>query len=208
MSKGVSRMEGGSGLAREYLKEPYSRVLIPDVETGTYTAKIAEFPGCIAQGDTPEEAYRNLEAAAESWIEELLDMGQQVPEPAVNNQYSGRIALRLPKSLHRKAAQLAEREGTSLNQFLVAAIAEQVGSGGLYARMPEWLEAWATRAIANPAASITGTTFQTTSAWTGPTYGQEVLTELGSPAIFIGRRADTARAIDRPSEFYLIREES
>lgn len=132
-------MDEGNGLARDYLKAPYSRVLIPDAETGTYTAKIAEFPGCVAQGDTPEEAYRNLEAAAESWIEEVLGMGQRVPEPATGNQYSGRVALRLPKSLHRNAAQLAEREGISLNQFLVSTIAERVGSGNLYERLTEKL---------------------------------------------------------------------
>ena len=121
-------MDETNGVARSYLQAPYSRTLIPDAETATYTAKIAEFPGCVAQGGTPEEAYRNLEAAAESWIEELLGMGQQVPEPAAGNQYSGRVALRLPRSLHRNAAQLAEREGTSLNQFLVSAIAEKVGA--------------------------------------------------------------------------------
>lgn len=131
----MSRMDEDNRLAREYLKAPYSRVLIPDAETSTYAAKITEFPGCVAQGDTPEEAYRNLEAAAESWIEELVGMGQRVPEPSVFNQYSGRIALRLPKSLHRNAAQLAEREGTSLNQFLVSAIAQSVGTSDLYQGM-------------------------------------------------------------------------
>jgi predicted RNase H-like HicB family nuclease len=141
MSKGVGQMDETNAVAREYLKAPYSRILIPDDETGTYTAKIAEFPGCIAQGDSPAEAYRNLEAAAESWINELLGMGEEVPDPAASNSYSGRIALRLPKSLHRSAAQLAEQEGTSLNQFLVAAIAERVGSGSLYAEMAQRLQA-------------------------------------------------------------------
>lgn len=134
-------MNEANEVARDYLKAPYSRILIPDDETGTYTAKIAEFPGCVAQGDSPEEAYQNLEAAAESWIEELLGMGEGVPEPAASNSYSGRVALRLPKSLHRNAAQLAEREGTSLNQFLVAAVAERVGAGTLYAEVARRL-AW------------------------------------------------------------------
>jgi predicted RNase H-like HicB family nuclease len=116
---------------KEYLREPYSRVLTPDEETGTYTAEIREFPGCVAQGDTPEEAFKNLEAAAGSWIEVALAMGQTIPEPAQEESYSGRIVLRLPKSLHRRAAQAAERDGTSLNQFLVAAVAEQLGAVGI-----------------------------------------------------------------------------
>jgi predicted RNase H-like HicB family nuclease len=122
---------------KEYLREPYSRVLTPDEETGTYTAEIREFPGCVAQGDSPEEAYRNLEAAAESWIEVALEVGQAIPEPAQEESYSGRVALRLPKSLHRRAAQAAERDGTSLNQFLVAAVAEQLGAGRIGALIAE-----------------------------------------------------------------------
>ncbi len=140
MSKGVGQMEEANKTAKDYLRAPYSRVLVPDDETGTYTAKIAEFPGCVAQGESPEEAYRNLEAAAESWIDELLGMGQQVPEPGIDNRYSGRVALRLPKSLHRNAARLADREGTSLNQLIVAAVAEWVGANTLYAQMTQSLE--------------------------------------------------------------------
>lgn len=37
------------------------------------------------------------------------------------------MVLRLPKSLHKKAARLAERDGVSLNQFIVAGLAEHVG---------------------------------------------------------------------------------
>jgi len=134
-------MSEGIKTPKEYLKLPYSRILTPDEETGTYAAEIREFSGCVAQGDTPEEAYRNLEAAAESWIEVALDMGQEIPEPSSDGGYSGRIALRLPKTLHQIAARMAERDGTSLNQFLVAAIAERVGAGKLYAQMAQTLEA-------------------------------------------------------------------
>ncbi len=112
-----------------YLKLPYARLLTPDLESGTYTAEIQDLPGCIAQGDTPQQALENLENAAASWIQVALEQGQAIPEPfSMHPVPSGRIALRLPKTLHRQAAQMAEREGASLNQFLVAAIAEKVGA--------------------------------------------------------------------------------
>jgi hypothetical protein len=41
--------------------------------------------------------------------------------------YSGKLVVRLPKSLHRQAALAANREGVSLNQFIVSSIAEQIG---------------------------------------------------------------------------------
>lgn len=67
--------------AAGFLRLPYRRVLVPDSESGTITALVDEFPGCIAQGDDPAEAYARLEAAAESWIEAALEMGQDIPPP-------------------------------------------------------------------------------------------------------------------------------
>jgi len=118
--------------AQELLKKPYTRVLIPDEETGTFTAQILEFPGCVAQGNNPAEAYERLESTAESWIEAALEMQQEIPPPTADIQFSGKFALRLPRSLHRQAAQLAESEGTSLNQFIVSILAEKIGAINLY----------------------------------------------------------------------------
>lgn len=121
----------------DYPKLPYTRILIPDEETGTYSAEIAEFPGCFAQGETPEEAYKELEEVAKSWIEAALDLGQEIPRPMARYDYSGRFALRLPKSLHREASLAAEREGVSLNQFIVSAISERLGALNLYEKLAE-----------------------------------------------------------------------
>lgn len=112
-----------SSIVDKYLKLPYSRVLIPDEETHTFTARIVEFPGCVAQGDLPAEAYEHLEETARDWLEATLEMGQKVPPPLSVQSYSGRIALRLPKVLHRQSAELAEADGTSLNQFIISALA-------------------------------------------------------------------------------------
>jgi predicted RNase H-like HicB family nuclease len=133
-------MNGSLDTPRDYLKRPYARVLTPDEEYGGYTAEILEFPGCVTEGDTADEALGNLEDAAEAWIEAALNMGQDIPEPSDAQGYGGRIALRLPRSLHGRAMRMAEREGTSLNQFLVAAIAERVGAGNLYETMVQDLD--------------------------------------------------------------------
>lgn len=133
-------MDGTSDTIRDYLKKPYARVLTPDEEYGGYTAEILEFPGCVTEGDTADEALSNLEEAAEGWIEAALSANQRIPEPSDSQGYGGRVALRLPRSLHRHAVQLAEREGTSLNQFLVAAVAERVGTLNLYEAMVKNLD--------------------------------------------------------------------
>lgn len=66
---------------QQYLKKAYSRVVIPDEDTGTYTAQILEFPGCLAEGKTIRQAYERLEKAAASWIEAALELGQEIPLP-------------------------------------------------------------------------------------------------------------------------------
>jgi predicted RNase H-like HicB family nuclease len=110
----------------KYLAEPYTRILVPNAESGGYNAEILEFPGCVSQGETVQEAYDNLEDAAYAWLEAALELGQSIPPPAENQGYSGKIALRLPRSLHRQAAMMADRDGVSLNQYLVVAIANQI----------------------------------------------------------------------------------
>jgi len=123
-----------------YLKKPYTRMVIPDEESGWYTAKILEFPGCISQGKTVQEAYEQLEDAAISWIQAALDAGQDIPQPLLLFGYGGKIALRLPKSLHKQAAIAAERDGASLNQFIATAVAEKVGAIKLYHHIIEQLD--------------------------------------------------------------------
>ena len=123
----------------EYLKEPYARILIPDHE-GNFSAEILEFPGCFAQGDTADEAFRNLELAAISWIEAALHHGQDIPPPSINQGYGGRIALRLPRSIHRRASELAERDNTSLNQFILSAVAAKIGAEDFYTALARRLE--------------------------------------------------------------------
>ena len=123
----------------EYLKEPYARILIPD-EKGSFSAEILEFPGCFSQGDTANEALENLESAAIAWIESALNQGQAIPPASMNQGYGGKIALRLPRSIHRRASELAERENTSLNQFILSAIAARIGAEDFYTSLASRLE--------------------------------------------------------------------
>ena len=110
-----------------YLKKPYARILIPEPD-GAFRAEILEFSGCIALGDTVEAALAMLEDVAWGWLEAALDKGRAIPEPMENIEFSGKLILRLPKSLHKKASRAAERDGISLNQFIVSSLAQQVGA--------------------------------------------------------------------------------
>lgn len=112
---------------RQILNKPYTRRLVPD-ETGGYVSSILEFPGCIADGDTADEALNNLESAAAAWIESALETGYEFREPADFNGCSGKLALRLPRGLHQQIAELSELEDCSVNQLVVSAVSEYLGS--------------------------------------------------------------------------------
>jgi predicted HicB family RNase H-like nuclease len=113
--------------AERYLKRPYARMILPESD-GTFRGEIVEFPGCIATGDSASTTVSTLEEVARSWLAAALARGQNIPEPIENsNDFSGRLLLRISKSLHKKAAWVAEREGVSLNNFVTTSLSESVG---------------------------------------------------------------------------------
>jgi len=46
-------------------------VVLEKQDEGGYTVYIPELPGCISQGDTEEDALRNIREAKELYLEEL-----------------------------------------------------------------------------------------------------------------------------------------
>ena len=101
----------------EYMKLAYTMELTPDAEEGGFVVSFPELPGCLTVGETLEEACRNAEDAKREWIIAAMDEGIKVPEPDASASYSGQFKLRIPRSLHRKLALQAKREGVSMNQY-------------------------------------------------------------------------------------------
>ena len=89
-----------------------------------FTASIKELPGLIVYGESLEEVYDEIQLAKADWIEANLEWGRKIKEPLENSleEYSGRITLRLPKTLHRDVKERSEIEGVSLNQTMVQLI--------------------------------------------------------------------------------------
>ena len=110
----------------QYLELPYTTIIRRD-EDGDYVARVDELPGCAAHGKTPEEAIANLSEVRELWIRDCIESGQPVPEPAEEPLPSGKWVQRVPRGLHRKLVALARRDGVSLNQFVLAVLAEAAG---------------------------------------------------------------------------------
>src|SRR2546428_10171302 len=99
----------------EYGEDPSEGVL----------AYVPEWPDCFAAGRTREEAVQELGKVMRELASYRLERGLAIPEPTA--AYSGRVLLRMPKGLHRLAEQRAKSEDVSMNQWLVSAIARELG---------------------------------------------------------------------------------
>ncbi len=54
-------------------------VILQKEEDGGYVATVPVLPGCVSQGDTREEALKNIEEATKVYLEDLRDAGEPVP---------------------------------------------------------------------------------------------------------------------------------
>lgn len=124
-----------------YVNLPYTIELRNDPEDEGWFVRVKELRGCMSEGDTAEEALAMVREAMELWLEVALEEGIPIPEPRLDEDYSGKFVVRVPRSLHRELVDEAQRQGTSLNQYINVALARSIGRpvfAGPVAEEPGW----------------------------------------------------------------------
>lgn len=96
-------------------------------EDSVYVARVPALPGCAAHGDTEAEAAHEARIAAEGILTVMKKHNEPLPPPDSEAEYSGKINLRMPRSLHRDLDQRAAAEGVSLNQTMLDLLSRSVG---------------------------------------------------------------------------------
>lgn len=104
-----------------------TRRITEDGET-YFKATVVELPHLATYESTAQEAYDVLIEDIEALHVSALELGHPFPAPYTDyaQGYSGRITLRLPKTLHRTLDEQALREGVSLNLHVVSLLTEGV----------------------------------------------------------------------------------
>lgn len=94
-------------------------------EGGGWLIAFPDLPGCMSDGETPEEAIANGRDAVYAWIEAAREAGRDIPRPG--ELPSGKFIARIPRSLHARLAARAKQEGVSMNALVSAFLAESLG---------------------------------------------------------------------------------
>ena len=93
-----------------------------------YEAKVKELPDVAEYADSHEEAYLLAIDTIETTAEMFNEQGRVMPLPMVENEeFSGRVTLRMPKSMHAAVSRWAEDEDISLNQLIVNCLSFGLG---------------------------------------------------------------------------------
>ena len=90
-------------------------------EGGGWLASFPDLPGCMSDGETPEEALRNAAEAETAWLAANEKWGKAKAEKPA------RLVARLPRSIHRNLQERASEEGVSVNTMMVTLLAHGLG---------------------------------------------------------------------------------
>jgi predicted RNase H-like HicB family nuclease len=105
--------------------DQYSMICQWSDEDEGYIALVPELKGLSAFGETQAEAIKELEIAKELYLRVFEEDGCKLPEPKTLPEFSGQLRIRIPKSLHEELSRAAEREGVSLNTYIVSLLSDQ-----------------------------------------------------------------------------------
>ena len=94
-------------------------------EDEAYIAIMPDLPGCSAVGDTETEALNEAQDAMTAWLQAAKKAGREIPTPSIDNNFSGKFVMRIPKRLHATLTRKAKMQGVSLNQYVLFLLSER-----------------------------------------------------------------------------------
>ena len=59
----------------------YCMILKYSAEEKCYIVTVPDLPGCMADGENPNEAYENVKIVMREWMETAQAAGRPIPEP-------------------------------------------------------------------------------------------------------------------------------
>lgn len=108
-----------------YLNQPWDFEFEKAPEGGYYARVKGLY--CHSFGEDLEEAAKNIKEALECHLESYLQDGEPIPEPEYFQICTGRLSIRISKSMHCKLAKIAEEEDVSISHLVNDALVKKYG---------------------------------------------------------------------------------
>ena len=70
------------------MKTKYEIIIYWSEEDQAYLAEVPELPGCMADGDSYQQALGNAELIIQEWIETAQEINRPIPEPRGRLMYA------------------------------------------------------------------------------------------------------------------------
>jgi len=150
-----------------------------------FEAVVAELPDLVEYGENYDQAYSLAVDSITTLREAALEQGRVFPEPMPSQaleEFSGRVTLRMSKSLHASVSKLADREGVSLNSWIVEAISVRTGAGVSVSAVESAYRAETVRAFKVVFSNALGVLSQSTTWTPYELAGNQVIEFKGVPA--------------------------
>jgi predicted RNase H-like HicB family nuclease len=64
------------------LEYPVIVTPLPAEDGGGFLVTVPDLPGCMSDGETPEEAIANVQDAIAAWIEAARELERDIPSPS------------------------------------------------------------------------------------------------------------------------------
>ena len=110
---------------KKHIDYPLELRPLSDEEGGGWLVTYPDLPGCMSDGETPEEAMANGKDALDAWLKAAAEAGRDIPNPG--DLPSGKFIARVPRSLHARLSARAKQEGVSMNALVSSFLAESLG---------------------------------------------------------------------------------
>ena len=105
-------------------------IKVSNDDGGGYLAVVPSLRGCMSDGETVEDALTNVSDAIKCWIETAEELGREIPKPdeyKSDDDFSGKLLLRVPKYIHKMITERALKENCSINQLIQSYISMGLG---------------------------------------------------------------------------------
>lgn len=66
----------------------YELIIYWSKEDQAFVVEVPELPGCMADGETYEQAVKNAQQVIAEWLETARELGRPIPEPKGRLRYA------------------------------------------------------------------------------------------------------------------------